>query len=437
MERGTKGNELKVAFYTLGCRLNQAETALIEESFIQEGHQIVPFGEEAELFVINSCTVTEKGDADCRKMVRRFKRNNPNGKVAVIGCYSQVATDAVSQIPGVNLVVGNREKMRLVQYLDQLNQSTGQPVVIREALGKQESFTIDIRNAHQKTVRANLKIQDGCDFFCSFCVIPFARGRAHSRQFEDLIREAHELAENGHKELVLTGINVGTYHYNQYNFMDVLKALEKIPGIERIRISSIEPTTVDEDFLKYMADSPKLCHYLHLPLQSGSNPILERMNRKYTTEEFEKYVENALKIVPDLLLGTDIIVGFPGETEELFEETYRFAERMPFAYFHVFSYSDRNLAKSSKFEDKIPNEVIKRRSGKLRELGMKKKQAHYSRYKGKVVRVLFEQKKNGLWQGHDDHYILVQVDSPNNLKNQIYPVQIIDVEGDKAKGILV
>lgn len=427
----------KISFYTLGCRLNQAETALIEKSFVQKGYQVVPFGDEADLCVINSCTVTEKGDSDCRKTVRKFKRKNPHGKVAVIGCYSQVAADAVSQIPGVNLVVGNRQKMNLVNLLENMDLSQKDPIIIREALGKQPSFTIDITNASQKTVRANLKIQDGCDFFCSYCVIPFARGRAHSRVFSDLIREAHELVENGHKEIVLTGINIGTYSYDGTSFMDVLKALEKIPGLERIRISSIEPTTIDEHFLEFMAQSKKLCHYLHLPLQSGSNTILERMNRNYTREEFEQYVYLALEKVPDILIGTDIIVGFPGETETLFQETYDFVSRLPFAYFHVFSYSDRSLAKSSKFPGKVSPHIIKQRSKILRDLGEKKKLDYYGQYIGKTVQVLFEQKKGEYWLGHDDHYMLVKVKSNQNLKNQILPVLIQNVEKDKAIGIII
>ena len=217
-----------VSFYTLGCRLNQAETALIEESFVQAGYQIVPFSKDADLCIINSCTVTEKGDSDCRKTVRRFKRKNPDGKVAVVGCYSQVAAKTVSEIPDVNLVVGSREKMKLVSILDDINLQQKQPVIIKESLNKktkekkEDSFIIDVKNANQTLVRANLKIQDGCDFFCSYCVIPYARGRAYSRQMENLLKEAEQLVQNGHYELILTGINVGTYDYKGLGIIDVV-----------------------------------------------------------------------------------------------------------------------------------------------------------------------------------------------------------------------
>ncbi|MCK5076477.1 MAG: radical SAM protein, partial [Calditrichia bacterium] len=232
-----------VSFYTLGCRLNQAETALIEESFIQAGYQVVPFSKQADMCIINSCTVTDKGDADCRKTVRRYKRLNPKGNVAVVGCYSQVAADEVSNIPGVNLVVGNREKMELASLLNDIDLNQAQPQILKESLKKEDSFVINITNANQAKVRANLKIQDGCDFFCSYCIIPFARGRAYSRKMDNLLEEANQLVENGHQELVLTGINVGTYNYNSQSFLDVIKELEKIPALKRIRISSIENTT--------------------------------------------------------------------------------------------------------------------------------------------------------------------------------------------------
>lgn len=426
-----------ISFYTLGCRLNQAETALIEESFVQKGYRVVPFGEKADLCVINSCTVTENGDQDCRKTVRRFKRTNPAGKVAVIGCYSQVAAEAVSQIPGVNLVVGNRQKMMLASLLESIHLESDQPVIIREQLGKKESFTIAVSNARQRTVRANLKIQDGCDFFCSFCIIPFARGRAVSREFDDLLREARDLVANGHRELILTGINIGTYHYQGKNFLDIISALEQLEGLDRIRISSIEPTTIGEDFLNYMKHSKKLCHYLHLPLQSGSDRVLKMMNRKYTTAEYAEYLYRALEVIPDLLVGTDIIVGFPGETDEMFEETYRFVESLPLAYFHVFSYSDRSLARSSRMENKVPENIIRDRSSRMRQLGLQKKREHYSRYVGQVIPVLFEQEKNGYWLGHDEHYLLVAVQSTEPLKNQIRRVYIESLENDRLKGILV
>jgi len=426
-----------VSFYTLGCRLNQAETALIEESFIQEGYRVVPFSQPADLCIINSCTVTEKGDADCRKTVRRFKRNNPEGHVAVVGCYSQVAADEVSRIPGVNLVVGTREKMSLASQIETLDLNRTRPLILKNSLKKQDSFSIDITSADQSNVRANLKIQDGCDFFCSYCVIPYARGRSHSRRLDNLLEEARHLVDYGHRELVLTGINVGTYHYRGKTLLHVIRELEKIPGLDRIRISSIENTTFTKEFLQYMADSDKLCSFLHLPLQSGSDDILIRMNRKYTTRQFEAVLEQAVNIVPGIAIGTDVIVGFPGETDEHFEETFRFLEKFPFAYFHIFSYSDRSLAKASKFNNKVDAKTIKQRSKILRGLGQHKKNAFYEKQIGKTVDVLFEQKKKNGWTGHNENYILVQAESSENLKNKILPVTINRIEDQTAIGTLV
>ena len=426
-----------VSFYTLGCRLNQAETALIEESFIQAGYQVVPFSKQADMCIINSCTVTDKGDADCRKTVRRYKRLNPKGNVAVVGCYSQVAADEVSNIPGVNLVVGNREKMELASLLNDIDLNQAQPQILKESLKKEDSFVINITNANQAKVRANLKIQDGCDFFCSYCIIPFARGRAYSRKMDNLLEEANQLVENGHQELVLTGINVGTYNYNSQSFLDVIKELEKIPALKRIRISSIENTTFNEDLLEYMVGSEKLCSYLHLPLQSGSNGILKKMNRKYNTEQFTRILEKAVKIVPDITIGTDVIVGFPGEKDEMFEETYRYLKKSPFAYFHVFSYSDRSLAKASKFKNKIDQDTIKKRSTILRELGKSKKEEHYRKQIGKTLNVLFEQKKNNCWTGHNENFILVKTSSEENLKNKFKKVKITHIKDETAVGIIV
>ncbi len=427
----------KITFYTLGCRLNQAETALLEESFRQRGYTIVPFGKEADLCVVNSCTVTENGDADCRKTVRRFLRKNPDGDVTVIGCYSQVAAEEVSKIPGVGLVVGNRKKMKLADIIDNTPPDKNSPLIFNEPLKGKKPFSIDIKNPAPRTVRANLKIQDGCDFFCSYCVIPFARGRAQSRDINDLLREARELADNGYREIVLSGINLGTYRFKEHDFLSVIREMEKIEGISRIRISSIEPTTTDEKFLHYMAESEKLCRYLHLPLQSGSNAILHSMKRKYTAEQFSDYLEKAFTLVPDIAIGTDVIAGFPGETEEMFRQSYEFLQRYPFAYFHVFSYSERALTKAAQLPDKINPKTIRERSKKLRELSIQKRNGYYRRFAGETVSVLFEQKKKGYWIGHDEHFITVAVKENTNLKNSCRKVKITDIEDELAIGEIV
>jgi threonylcarbamoyladenosine tRNA methylthiotransferase MtaB len=425
----------KASLHTLGCRLNQAETAIIAKTLSDSGFEIVEWGEPADLTVINTCTVTEQADSKCRQAVRQAIRKNPNAYVAVVGCYSQIAAETISKIKGVDLIVGNEHKLRVVDYLDGLKKADT-PVIIHSSKISRDEFVIDSVGLYDHHARANLKLQDGCDFVCSFCIIPRARGRARSRKFSDVIAEAEKLAEMGYKEIVLTGVNIGTYSSGGRGFLEVIMSLEKVRGIERIRISSIEPTTIGREIVEHMAHSDKLCHHLHIPLQSGDNSILEAMCRKHTSEEFADFVEWAAERIPDIGIGTDIMVGFPGEGEEEFKSTRKLLADLPVEYFHVFTYSDRDSTPASRMPGKVDFHVKKERSRIMIEMGQRKRYAFYEGYFGKTVYVLFETESNGQWTGFTSNYMKLRVESEQALRNQIREVSPIRIEGDTLIGEL-
>lgn len=415
----------RIAFYTFGCRLNQSETAVIERSFEQKGYSVVGFEEQPDIVVVNTCTVTEHGDADTRQLVNKINRLNPQARIALVGCQAQIQKEKLAKLPNVRWVVGNAKKMDLAEIIDDASESL-LPQVITPTIPRDsfQSLTAGIDKNH---VRANLKIQDGCDFFCTFCEIPYARGRARSRDFGNILWDAGELAGAGHKEVILTGINIGTFANSGKTILDVCDALEKISGIERIRISSIEPTTIPFELIERMGAS-KLCRHLHIPLQSGSNEILKSMQRKYTTEEFSDFVLKAHKTVPGISIGTDIIVGFPGETDEHFQETEEFVRNLPLSYFHVFSYSARYVAKSRSFPNPVSPKVIKKRSELLRNLGNRKRQLFMEKFIGTVQNVLWEDEHDGLWSGLTDNYIRIKALSKNSLANTFRPVYLQHID---------
>lgn len=424
-----------VAFFTQGCRLNQAETAMLEQQFQRQGFRVVEPTEPADVVVVNTCTVTEKSDTDTRRLVNRLTRLNPATKIALIGCQSQVHKEALLALKNVHWVIGNGSKMALsdiiLETYDQVD-----PVVMTPKMDK-TSFTMSDVGVDRRHIRANLKIQDGCDFFCAFCVIPFARGPARSREFDNILTEAKQLVAANHKEVILTGINVGTYSDKGKTIADVVGQLAQIQGLERIRISSIEPTTIPSSIIDMMASSPSLCPYFHIPIQSGSDEILALMKRHYTVTEFTHFLESILKKIPDACIGTDVMVGFPGETEALFEETVNTCREAPFSYFHVFSYSERKFARSTRFSDKVPVAIIKKRSQILRELSHRKQFTYNCRFLGTTQPVLFEQEKHGLWTGLTPHFVRVYVSSQVSLKNQICEVQLEKVQDNGIIGRLV
>ncbi len=421
----------RISFYTFGCRLNQSETAVIERTFEVKGYKVVDFSEPADVVVVNTCTVTQGGDADTRRLVNKINRINPRARIALVGCQAQIQKEKLLEMPNVHWVIGNAKKMDLASILEKsLKENT--PIVEVPAISR-ENFTISTAGIDRHHTRANLKIQDGCDFFCTFCEIPYARGRARSRIFEDILLEATALVAAGHKEVVLTGINMGTYQYENKTILNVVEALEKVDGLARIRISSIEPTTIPFELIERMGKT-KLCRHLHIPLQSGSDEILKSMQRKYTTKEFSDFLWRAHTTVPGICLGTDIIVGFPGETEKHFAETVEFVRDLPLAYFHVFSYSDRTLNKSNKLGNKISAATIQKRSEILRELSARKRRLFTKGLLDSRQEVLFEEKRDGFWMGWTDNYLKASTVSNDNLKNKLITIELKAVHKETVRG---
>lgn len=427
----------RVTFYTLGCRLNQAETAVLKDGFQQSGFLPVEFGQETDVFVINTCTVTEGAEVDCRRIVCQVLRHSPHAFVAVTGCYAQTGLEVLRRMADIDLIVGNQFKMQLPEIIPPFSQLKKQPVpLVHHGRIDPENFLIEGVGAYT-TTRANVKIQDGCQFMCSFCLIPFARGRERSRFLEDAVREAEELVERGHRELVLTGVNIGQYRDGAADLLVLLHRFEAIKGLERIRISSIEPTTVPESLLDYMSSSTKLCRYLHVPLQSGDDRILEAMNRRYSVREYSEAMESALKRIPDLCFGTDVLVGFPGEGSREFSNTEAVIRDLPFAYLHVFSYSPRPGTASTKLPHAVSPITTKERSRRLRELSDHKRMAFQQRFIGRRVSVLFEAAEaEGYWPGLTDNYIRVAVRSPHPLRNTIQPVVVTGIMSGTTLGLL-
>ncbi len=426
----------RVAFSTIGCRLNQAETALLKDGFRRRGFLPVEYGQDTDVLVLNSCTVTEGAEADCRRLVRQTLRRSPQAFVAVTGCYAQTGLEALRQIEGIDLIVGNQFKMQLPDILPPIPQQVKRPLphVHHERMDP-ENFLLEGAGDYS-TTRANLKIQDGCQFMCAFCLIPFARGRERSRFVDDAVREAKELVERGHRELVLTGVNIGQYQDEDSDLLGLISRLEAIGGLERIRISSIEPTTIPGGLLERMKSSQKLCRFLHVPLQSGDDTILRAMNRRYSVREYQVAMECAMHMIPDACFGTDVMVGFPGEGPTEFANTLAFIQDLPFAYLHVFSYSPRPGTASTKMASQVPPGVIKERSRILRELSCQKRKVFQQRFLGRELAVLFEEEVNGTWTGLTDHYLRVDVRSALDLKNTIQSVLATGVMTDRVMGLL-
>ena len=425
----------KISFYTFGCRLNQSETASIRNSFEQGGYQVVGFDEPSDIVVINTCTVTKGGDADTRHLVHKVNRLNPAARIALVGCQAQIQKEQLAHLPNVRWIVGNGRKMDLVSVFNEYPKPDS-PQVITPTIehGPFSSPVVSLDHSH---TRANIKIQDGCDFFCSFCEIPYARGRARSRVFEDIFTEATALVAAGHKELVLTGINIGTYSNQDKTLMDVIKAMNALEGLERLRISSIEPTTISKDIFSYMGTGGKLCRYLHIPLQSGDDEILREMKRKYTVENFGDFVRQAAAEVPQICIGTDVIVGFPGETDAHFERTVNILGELPIHYFHVFSHSSRHMAKSRLMETPSA-QVIAERSQILRDLSSAKRRLFHESLLGSTQIVLFERPKGDGWQnGLTDNYVRIKIKYSRDLFNQTLPVRLERIDGQVVVGELL
>jgi threonylcarbamoyladenosine tRNA methylthiotransferase MtaB len=436
-KNNSKDELLKVSFYTLGCRLNQAETAIIAKSLKSEGYQIVEFGKPADITVINTCTVTEQADAKCRQAIRKSCKINPGTFIAVVGCYAQLAANTIKNISGVDLIIGNEHKLQLARYLDSVCKRKDPKVILTKKINSRE-FSIEHHGLYFNSTRANLKIQDGCNFICSYCIIPKARGPARSRLFSDIIREAEKLVELGHQELVITGVNIATYSNGGKQFLDVVKELEKVKGLKRLRISSIEPTTIPDELIRYMAGSEIICKHLHIPLQSGDDRILKRMRRKYSAKEFAQFVDFVYKTVPEIGIGTDVMVGFPSETEKELINTKKLLADLPVSYYHVFTYSDRKGTGANLIKEKVPQSVKKRWTQIFIEQGKRKRRAFYERFLGREAYVLFEQKnRERKWTGYTSNYMSVEVRDNYDLHNKIKKVKLKAIQNGNLSGDLV
>ncbi len=428
----------KVAFYTLGCKVNQYETNAMKQKFMEENYEIVKFEQSADIYVVNTCTVTNMSDRKSRQIIRRVKEKNEKAILVVTGCYAQVAKEELEKIKKIDIVIGNQEKRDIVSYIKKYQKERQQSV--SDILYEKEFAEFGTISYTDKT-RAVIKIQDGCDRFCSYCIIPYARGRIRSRKQEEVVQEIKEIAKKGIKEVVITGIHLASYGRdvkNEFLLLNVLKEVNDIQEIKRIRLGSLEPTLMKREFILELAKLEKVCDHFHLSLQSGCNSTLERMNRRYSVEEFEKGINFIRKNYPNVSLTTDIIVGFPGETEEEFKNTYKFLEKMQFYKMHIFQYSPRKGTKAALMSEQISSEIKEKRSRILIELSNKNQERQNEKYIGKELEVLFEEQDGQYLKGHTSNYVMVYVKWNNvSLENTIKKVRIKGLLGENLMGEII
>ena len=400
------------------------------QKFIENGYEVIEHTKKADIYIINTCTVTNMSDRKSRQMLRRMKEQNQNAIVIAVGCYAQVAKEELKKIPEIDLVLGNNEKLKITDYVKDYIEKNENQIEIEDVMHSKEFYDFGDVTFTEKT-RAVIKIQDGCDRFCSYCIIPYARGRVRSRKPESIVSEIEKIAKEGIKEVVITGIHIASYgkdFKNDYRLIDLLEELNKINGIERIRLGSIEPLLITEEFVNRLKKLEKVCHHFHLSLQSGCNETLKRMNRRYTIEEFKEIVERLRNTYKDVMLTTDIIVGFPGENEEEFEETYKFLKDIKFYKMHIFKYSPRKGTKASEMKNQVNGNIKEERSKKLIELSDENEKEYNEKYIGKEVEILFEEEKEGLYKGHTQNYILAYYKTDKKLENKIVRVKCIGTE---------
>jgi threonylcarbamoyladenosine tRNA methylthiotransferase MtaB len=397
-----------VAFTTLGCRVNQYDTDAMRGLFIQSGYTPVDFDEKADIYVINTCSVTNMGERKSRQLIRKAKRTNEDAYIIVTGCYAQLAPEAIATIDGVNLVIGTNNRHRVVELVEQLESTEKQISIVRNIMEQATFEEMPLYGNEIDKARAFMKIQEGCNNYCTFCIIPYTRGKLKSRRVEDIVKEAKRLVEHGYHEIVLTGIHLGNYGIELLenpNLAHVVKALLEIPGLERIRLGSIESVEVSEELVDLMAKDPRFCTHLHLPLQAGSDHILKLMNRHYNLQEFKDLIARLRSRIPGLAITTDIIAGFPGETDEDFEETMRTVEEIGFTHIHAFPYSKREGTPAATMEDQVPEAVKKTRVALLNSLGQKGLQKFAEQMIGKPAEILIEREEDGYYLGFTNEYI--------------------------------
>jgi threonylcarbamoyladenosine tRNA methylthiotransferase MtaB len=429
-----------VAFHTLGCKLNYAETSAIGRLFEQAGYQEVAFEMGADIYVINTCSVTDFADRKCRNMVRRALRYAPQAKVVVVGCYAQLKPQEIAEIPGVDLVLGASEKFRILDFIDDLSKAPGKGMVQAGAIREAKEFTHAFSFGDR--TRSFLKVQDGCDYKCSFCTIPMARGKSRSDTVENVVANAHRIADMGVKEIVLTGVNIGDFGngteviegskpQKEALFIDLIRALDQVVGISRFRISSIEPNLCTDEVIEFVAQSERFAPHFHMPLQSGNNKQLQQMRRRYKRELYAERVAKIKSLMPHCCIGVDVIVGFPGETEEDFLETYRFINELDVSYLHVFTYSERPNTPAIEMDSPVPMEVRRRRNQMLTILSEKKRRYFYEQHLGQTRPVLFEQHPDAtLMSGFTDNYIKIEAPFDEALLNQVVAVPLLELNAD-------
>jgi len=431
----------KAAFYTLGCKVNQYETEAMIELFKKDHYEIVSFDEYADVYVINTCTVTNLGDRKSRQMIRRAKKVNPDSIVAVVGCYVQTAPEEVKAIEGVNIIVGTDQRSKIIDLIRKYEEEHKMITAVDNIMNVKSFEELSVSQLEGRT-RAYLKIQEGCNQYCSYCIIPYARGPIRSRHPENIIKEVKSLVNNGFKEIVLTGIHVASYGKDLED-MDLLKIIEMvhtIEGLKRIRLSSIEPSIVTEEFVKRLKDLPKICPHFHLSLQSGCDATLRRMNRKYDTQKYKKAVELLRENIEDIALTTDLIVGFPGETEEEFKASYNFVKEIGFAQIHVFKYSPRKGTPAAKMTNQISPEIKDERSHQMILLGEELQRNFLEKHVGKVLEVLFEHSidpQKDLYEGYTSNYLKAIASSKEKIENEILKVEVKEVKNDALIGNII
>ena len=425
----------RVAITTLGCKINQFESATMSEALDREGFRVVPFEDEADIYVINTCTVTARTDAESRRLIRRAGRRNPRARVVVTGCYAQIAFESLREMPGVDLVLGNVEKKGITGLLKEIG--TGPKVLVSDISLEQRTTGTALESFAEHT-RAFLQVQNGCDAFCCYCIVPFVRGRSRSVPPDEVLAGIRTFTEKGFREVVLTGIHLGGYGLDltpRESLLGLLTAAEGERLAPRLRVGSVEPTEISDAFIQFLAGSELVCPHLHIPLQSGSDRVLGRMNRKYSTARFREVLEKLVTAVPDICLGCDIIAGFPGETEDEFQEGLRFVEALPIAYLHVFPFSPREGTPAAVMTDQVNGAVVRERAQALRRLSDRKKRAFYQRFLGRELSVLVQEKEpDGVLKGLSRNYIPVTFAGDDTLLNTEVPIRVTEIVRESVRG---
>lgn len=423
----------RVAFHTLGCKLNFSETSSISRDFIHYGYEKVSFKDFADIYVINTCSVTENANKETKKLIRRTKRINPNSFIALIGCYAQLKPNELISLDGVNMVIGAEEKFNLLNHLNKIDLSANKKLMLNTKIKEVKTFNPSY--SHNDRTRSFLKVQDGCDYHCTFCTIPRARGISRSGTIEKTMKIAEKIAQTDTKEIVLTGVNIGDFGAgSSESFFDLIERMDMLNGIERIRISSIEPNLLSDEIIEFCSHSEKFMPHFHIPLQSGSNKILRSMGRRYNKSDFASRIKKIKSLIPEACIGVDVIVGFPTETEKDFMETYDLIDQLEISYLHVFTYSERLDTKALKLKPIIPMDKRADRSRRLHELSNKKRKFFYDSFIGEAKYTLFESVKNGELVGYTDNYIKIRVNGDISLVNTIQKVNILDRKKEHMKG---